>query len=269
MSRDLLPLTIKGRRQKFSLDTDPIATLMVNFPQTAERRAEIEDLCLTYIIDMDFQRGSIKSKLATDIYEGLLAATSDINDRLAEVKDLGAPHFTFSRCLTASLATWYPTSKDPFDEVQRTFRLLFDATLEAANAHLTERCGRGRPALNEPLRDFIWQLMNLFEDAGIKARAWYSGSTGKRNSPFVRFVRTLNACLPERSKADPKKLPELIHEVYEARPTAATTCGVGRSEEARKAIGALLAVAPDWSMNVPEETHPIAMRSSSSDTTGG
>jgi hypothetical protein len=216
MSRNLTPVTVPGG-QRFSLDTEQIAALAVNFPQTAERRAEIEDLCLTYIIDMDFQRGSIKSKLATDKLESLLSAISDINDRMVELKNLGAPHFTLCRCLTESLATWYPTSKDPFDEVQRTFKLLFDAALEAADFHRTERGGPGCPAKNEPRRDLIWQLMNLFKDAGRSAGAWYSSATEKRDSPFVRFVCTLDDCLPERSKTDPKKLPELIHEIYEAR----------------------------------------------------
>jgi hypothetical protein len=30
-------------------------------------------------------------------------------------------------------------------------------------------------------------------------------------------VCTLNGCLPERSKADPQKIPELTHEIYEVR----------------------------------------------------
>ncbi len=99
---------------------------------------------------------------------------------------------------------------------QRALRDLGNAAEEAAATHETETGGRGRPP-QEALREFIWRLADLFEEAGGRPRVWIRHDVGRIDSPFMRWVATINDCLPETSKAETRSLPELIHSVTEAR----------------------------------------------------
>ena len=120
--------------------------------------------------------------------------------------------------LEDELTNWYRRSTaDPFEQLWYGVHALHRATIQAADRHKKEMCGRGRPPKNEAMRNLIWQLADLFSRTGGRPDAWYRDDLGKRNSPFLRWVSAVNGCLPRSARVDAATLPELVHSVAKYR----------------------------------------------------
>jgi hypothetical protein len=90
----------------------------------------------------------------------------------------------------------------------------------ALSKHRAEFGGRGPHKKNVSLREFIWHLADVFDDAGGKPNASYQdrlseNEWGKRDARFLRFCELLNSYLPSRVQAEPKALAEQVDQVCE------------------------------------------------------
>jgi hypothetical protein len=218
MARNREPTTVQDS-QRFLLKRKQFAhlaeTAQLRFKR--KQRREIASLCRTFLIERDFKRKAVSSTPATKFYKKLLELVTRLNKMLDELESDTTLMEEIYLDLDEELKDLYKWSNEPLVEMRYVLLALQNGVVRAAAQHHERYGGRGRPPSNEALRNFIWQLAHVFERAGGKASAWYDVVSEKRTSPFLRWVIALNEYLPEDARADPKKLPELVHEVCEKR----------------------------------------------------